>query len=387
MACSASQWTSLRPILISIVVVLCFLYTFLSYRSDIQYPHFGIDMSPYCPAFLCAENTQTNESNPDNSTELHNNPHSNQTQKIQAAAMDAERDTILLIWMWPFGFRFDLNCNDFNISRCHLTNDKNLYHKAHGILFHHRDINGQLSNMPKLPRPSFQKWVWFNMESPANSNLIPGLNQVFNLTCSYRLDSDIPVPYGYLEPVTSEDESFKLPAKDKLVCWIVSNWNPKYKRVEYYNELKKHVEIHIYGKAFGKKLSDQEYSDILLSCKFYLSFENSISRDYITEKLYNPMGKGSVPIALGPTRQMYEDHIPADSFIHVNDFSTPKELAQRLLYLDQNHSEYMRFFNWTSMFKVKGTHLGRDHACKTCKYLQNHRGYQAVNDLNGWYWG
>ncbi|TNN56247.1 Alpha-(1,3)-fucosyltransferase 9 [Liparis tanakae] len=371
MAC----WAYLRPTLFSIVAVLCFLHLFLSYRSDIQYPNFGIYAGSFCPAFLCAEKAQTNESNPDNSTE------------IQAASMDAESDTLLLIWMWPFGFKFDLNCNSFNMSRCRMTDDKSLYHKAHGLLFHHRDINGQLSNMPKLPRLTFQKWVWFNMESPANSFPIPGLNRVFNLTCNYRLDSDIPVPYGYLEPVTSEDESFKLPAKDKLVCWIVSNWNPNHRRVQFYNELRKHVEVHTYGRAFGKPLSDQEYQNTVLSCKFYLSFENSNSRDYITEKLYSPMKIGSVPIALGPSRQMYEGHIPADSFIHVDDFSTAKKLAQRLLYLDQNPAEYMQFFNWKSLFKVKHTYFGRDHACKTCKYLQNHRGYHAVNDLNGWYWG
>ncbi|XP_041820386.1 4-galactosyl-N-acetylglucosaminide 3-alpha-L-fucosyltransferase 9-like [Chelmon rostratus] len=336
-----------------------------------------------CPTAVCAEGRQNQKSNC--STELHINPDLNDNQKVQTAAVDTEPDTIVLIWMWPFDGRFDLSCSIFNIKRCHLTDDKSLYHKAHGVLFHHRDIYP--SRFPQGPRPCFQKWVWSNMESPANSAPIPHFNHIFNLTCNYRLDSNIPVPYGYLVPVTPEDESFKLPAKDKLVCWVVSHWKWNHKRIGFYYEMAKHIKIHTYGKAFGQDLSEQEYSNTVSSCKFYLSFENSIYKDYITEKLYRPMSLGTVPVVLGPPRQNYEDHIPGESFIHVNDFSTPKELAERLIYLDQNKSEYMRYLDWTSKLKVKMSVFGREQACKTCQYLQNHRGYEAFCDLNKWYWG
>ncbi|XP_039648361.1 4-galactosyl-N-acetylglucosaminide 3-alpha-L-fucosyltransferase 9-like [Perca fluviatilis] len=387
---SACQWT-LHPCAVKSLLVLCFLGLFVMYKTDIKFPNFGIYMEKgrqFCPTVLCAARAQTQDSQPNSSTELHIEPHHNDSQKIQqAAAVDAELDTIVLIWMWPFGARYDLSCNIFNITRCHLTDDKTLYHKAHGVLFHHRDIHGNLGDFPKEPRPHFQKWVWSNMESPANSAAIPKLNDLFNLTCNYRLDSNIPVPYGYLVPVTSENETFKLPAKNKLVCWIVSNWNPQYERVKYYNELKKHIKIHSYGNAFARPISDQDYSKIVSSCKFYLSFENSVYKDYITDKLYLPMMKGSVPIVLGPPRPNYEDHIPAESFIHVNDFSTAKELAEKLLYLDQNNSEYIRYFNWIGKLKVKLSWFGKEHACKTCSYLQNHRENQAFHDLNKWYWG
>ncbi|XP_073336513.1 4-galactosyl-N-acetylglucosaminide 3-alpha-L-fucosyltransferase 9-like [Pagrus major] len=345
-----------------------------------KFPSFNIFVDrarQSCPPVLCV----AGDSNC--STELHHN----HTQEIQAAAVDTEPDTILLIWMWPFGFKFDLSCSDFHITKCHLTDDKTLYDKAHGVFFHHRDIHGNMENLPKEPRPWFQKWVWFNMESPTNSGPMSELDHLFNLTSTYRLDANIPVPYGHLEPVTPEDESFKLPAKDKLVCWIVSNWNAQFRRVQFYNKLKEHIQIHTYGRAFGHELSGEDYSKVISSCKFYLSFENSVHKDYITEKLYTPMNLGSIPVVLGPTRQSYEDHIPGDSFIHVDDFSTPKELAERLLYLDKNDSEYTGYFNWTNRFKVQGASFGRTHACNTCRYLQHNKGYQAFRDLNKWYWG
>uniref|UniRef100_A0A3B4T857 Fucosyltransferase n=1 Tax=Seriola dumerili TaxID=41447 RepID=A0A3B4T857_SERDU len=348
-------------------LVLFFVY----YKPEIKFP-----------TSLCAKEVQAQVSN--HSPDQHINSLHNDTQRVQAAAVDAELNTVLLIWMWPFGSKFDLNCNIFNI-RCHLTDDKSLYHKAHGVIFHHRDIT--VASLPKEPRPWFQKWVWFNMESPAHSGQIPEINHLFNLTCSYRLDSNIPVPYGQLLPLSSGIESFELPPKDKLVCWIVSNWNPNLRRVQFYNELKKHVQINTYGRAFQQRVSDQDYTEIISSCKFYFSFENSIYKDYITEKLFRPMKLGSVPIVLGPPRQNYEEHIPADSFIHVDDFSTPKELAERILYLNQNITEYMKYFNWKNRFEVQLGGFGQEHACRTCSYLQKNRRYQAFHDLNKWYWG
>ncbi|XP_068443109.1 4-galactosyl-N-acetylglucosaminide 3-alpha-L-fucosyltransferase 9-like [Clinocottus analis] len=370
---------SLRVCAFGGLAALCFITIFLMYRSDVKYSNLGLVL---CPAFLCAEEAQTKYTHPTNSTEPHNK-HSTITSPI-----NAEPDIIVLIWMYPFGSTFPLSCDDFNIQRCQLTDDRTLYNKSNGVLFHHRNINGELvAKIPEMPRLPFQKWVWFNMESPANTHPISEFNGAYNLTCSYRLDSDIPVPYGHLEPLTSKDESFKFPAKDKLVCWIVSNWNARYKRVQFFNELKKHIDIKTYGNAFGKHINHDDYSKIISSCKFYLSFENSIYTDYITEKLFRPMKLGTVPITLGPSRQMYEKHIPRDSFIHYEDFSTPKELAERLLYFDKNQTEYVRFFNWTNTLKVMDSSFGREHACRTCEYLQSHKEIQTVKDLKTWFWG
>ncbi|KAM9334665.1 4-galactosyl-N-acetylglucosaminide 3-alpha-L-fucosyltransferase 9-like [Symphorus nematophorus] len=389
MSFSACQWASMRPFVIIGSVVACFVVIFFTYyRTDIKFPAFYMQRGNYsCPVVVCPERALTQESRPNCSTELLITPPPTDTPTTQVTAVDTEPDTIVLIWMWPFGSSFDLSCSAFNIEKCHLTDDKSLYNKAHGVLFHHRDIHGDLGGMPTEPRPWFQKWVWFNWESPAHSNQIPALNHLFNLTCNYRLDSNIPVPYGYLVPVTPEYESFKLPAKDKLVCWIVSNWNPRYKRVDFFNELKKHIEIHTYGNAFGQRVSHQDYQKIISSCKFYLSFENSVYKDYMTEKLFRPLNMGAVPVVLGPSRENYEEAVPGDSFIHIDDFPSPKELADRLLYLDKNETEYMNYFDWRSRFKVMESVFAQENACRTCAYLRTHRGYQSFNHLNKWYWG
>lgn len=304
---------------------------------------------------------------------------------VKKNQVDTRPDTIVLLWMWPFGSKHPLSCDEFNITGCHVTVDKSVYHQAHGVLFHHRDIGN--TAMPTEPRPWFQKWIWFNMESPGNSGKIPNLDNSFNLTSGFRLDASMPMPYGSMEQLPSVKESFELPTKTRLICWVVSNWHERLERVKYFTELKQYINLTLYGRAFGKPLNDHDYENLVSSCKFYLSFENSIYKDYITEKLYRPMMLGTLPVVLGPPRENYERLVPPNSFIHVNDFPSPKELVDRLLYLDKNDNEYLKYFEWRKWFTVTRAKFAQEACCRACVYIRNNKGYQVFASINKWYWG
>ncbi|XP_060771477.1 4-galactosyl-N-acetylglucosaminide 3-alpha-L-fucosyltransferase 9-like [Neoarius graeffei] len=298
-------------------------------------------------------------------------------------------DIILLIWSWPFGFKFDVKAcgSEYGIKGCHITDDRNQYNKAHGVIFHHKNIGGDFTNLLKRPRPPHQKWVWMTMESPDNTGRRAELDDVFNLTANYRKDSDVWVPYGRIIEASEKDQPFTMPPKDKIVCWIVSHWNPNFRRVKYFSELGKYIKIEAYGRHFNRYVSTEDYNKILPSCKFYLSFENSIYKDYITEKVFNPMKAGTVPVVLGPPRENYEEFLPADSFIHVDDFESPQKLAEHLKFLDQNKEAYEHYFTWRQHFTVKSVLFGLEHACRSCYYIRNNKGYRVFKNLNKWFWG
>ncbi|XP_070965027.1 4-galactosyl-N-acetylglucosaminide 3-alpha-L-fucosyltransferase 9-like [Oncorhynchus clarkii lewisi] len=303
---------------------------------------------------------------------------------------------IMLLWFWPEHYRFDLSdcATLFNIDSCLLTDDRSIYNKADGVLIFHKSIKQDLSNLPRSPRPPFQKWIWFHVESPTNTNRLSGLENLFNLTLSYRQDADIPIRWR-LTARKGQGEDFVLPKKDKLVCWIVSNTNPATgsgQRYNYYRELVKHVKVEVFGKAFGRFLNYEDYYDTISSCKFYLSFENSVHRDYITEKLNGPLAAGTVPVVLGPPRQNYEDFVPGDSFIHVNDFPDVKALAEFLLKLDKDDEAYLHYFQWREHFSAQ-RHLIQQyqeftHAiCYACDHVGTHKEYRVVHNLYKWYFG
>jgi hypothetical protein len=107
----------------------------------------------------------------------------------------------------------------------------------------------------------------------------------------------------------------------------------------YVKELMKYIEIDSYGACLhNKDLPDylskaeesfqkDEFLDFIANYKFHLSFENAVCDDYMTEKLMRPLHLGSVPVYYGSPKA--KDWMPNNnSIIMVNDFKTPKELAE-----------------------------------------------------------
>ena len=51
-----------------------------------------------------------------------------------------------------------------------------------------------------------------------------------------------------------------------------------------------------------------------------------------------------LPIVMGARKEEYEAVAPYNSFIHVDQFKSPKELAMYLLELDQDDEKYNQYF-------------------------------------------
>ncbi len=82
--------------------------------------------------------------------------------------------------------------------------------------------------------------------------------------------------------------------------------------------------------------------------KFYLSFENSVCEDYVTEKFFKVLNYNKIPIVLGGAN--YAKFAPSKSYIDVRDFQPIGQLAEYLKYLDKNKTAYSEYFEWKSYF-------------------------------------
>jgi len=97
--------------------------------------------------------------------------------------------------------------------------------------------------------------------------------------------------------------------------------------------------------------------------KFYISFENSVCKDYVTEKFMKIARYNIVPIVLGGAD--YERLAPAKSYINVMDFKSPAHLAEYLKYLDSNDTAYAEYFEWKQHFRIAAD--DRQFFCQICK--------------------
>ena len=194
-----------------------------------------------------------------------------------------------------------------------------------------------------------------------------------------------------IEPVDLKMNSTKL-INRKLVAWIVSHCKTNSKREEHVRELQKHIPVDIYGKCeplnctAKNKMSNQCYQIIETRYKFYLSFENSMCLDYITEKALNILKLNVVPIVRGP--KGYNKHVPPNSVINAREFASPKSLAEFIKELDKDHNRYMGYLKWKAHYYIGSTWEGRiTSLCHLCSIVHNQTFIHKSRsfDFKSWY--
>lgn len=148
------------------------------------------------------------------------------------------------------------------------------------------------------------------------------------------------------------------PNKTRTVSWFAGNCNARNKRERLVAKLMTFIKVESFGgclnnaKApFGRGTAYYAKHDGLKTAfisdfVFDLSLENSISPHYISEKVWQPLTTGTIPVYLG-TRDVF-DVLPAkEAIVFVGDFKTVKDLADYLLLLMANSTlRYEKHLQW-----------------------------------------
>ena len=125
--------------------------------------------------------------------------------------------------------------------------------------------------------------------------------------------------------------------------------------------------------------------------KFYLAFENSNCKEYITEKLWhNALENNVVPIVMGASKKHYESVAPPGSFIHVDDFKSPHDLARYLKILHKDKRLYNQYFKWKvfgrSVTEIDEHPTKSKFWCDLCHALHDKlRPHKSHLDLDKWW--
>lgn len=230
------------------------------------------------------------------------------------------------------------------------TIDRHYLNIAKVVVFHIPTLTSELED--DLDKPEGQLWVAWTLECEDNFPIIknPDFTELFDYWISYHQDADVVQSYYKYDYIKLLHQPVNIESKQKDVCMLISSQFNNSHRQEYLQSLMQHLQIDSYGKLFNnKQLEEDTGRDSKLALykqyKFVIAFENACATDYVTEKFFDPLISGAVPVYLGAPN--IDDFKPGEHcFINVNDYPSPKELADYITKCCNDPKEYQSFFQW-----------------------------------------
>jgi len=198
---------------------------------------------------------------------------------------------------------------------------------------------------------------------------------------NYRLDSDIPFPYGKVIKLNSSIKTATFNSsspkrKKAVVAWTASHCFTQSRREEFVTKLKRYIKVDTFGDCGSHTCLNSSSKDpgclreLEKTYKFYLALENSLCADYVTEKFYNALNSNMIPVVYGYAN--YSKIAPLNSFIDARQFKSIQLLANYLTFLSNHPQEYKKYFEWKSQYKVMVDTM-EDNWCSLCDKIDSNK--------------
>ena len=306
---------------------------------------------------------------------------------------------IILLWTPWFNDKWPLRYGNMKCGhvQCHLTDNHSQYWDSDAVIFH--GASSKITNRRYYPsryhRGTYQLWVYNSMENPfvtdsESRRLSSFHNNLFHVMMTYSQDADIISCYGraYQGRHKNYDPHRNYAkGKTKLIAWIASACYPG--RTNFVRQLNKYIPIDMFGKC-GNKICKRDSScgkQLARDYKFYLSFENFICKDYITEKFYrNAIDNNLIPIVVGGGQYNNSNIVPPHSYIDVMDFSTIQDLANFIIKVNNSDTLYNSYFKWKLSYSIQSHCPIEESFCDLCQKLHVkewiiHKSQNAISNL------
>ncbi|GAA5903798.1 uncharacterized protein JCM6883_001989 [Sporobolomyces salmoneus] len=275
----------------------------------------------------------------------------------------------------------------------------------------------------------WQKLAIWGVESASNREMLERhfdklregkRNETYDYEMTYRLNSTVPATYSYSyfnyanTPVPYSEKR-----QDKIAASFISNCRPKNARTRILDELTKLLpgKIDNFGSCHNNANADDtlreigHYEDVgnhnnwntkitmINYYKFSVAFENSNDYDYVTEKYFQSLERGSVPLVFGAPNYRERFFPSPNAAIDVADYlplnytlpsrsddKQPEELseealaglqklADRLEYLssEEGREEYESMLDWKKSddWKEDNNPLGKIVKLATSEFEQD----------------
>lgn len=107
---------------------------------------------------------------------------------------------------------------------------------------------------------------------------------------------------------------------------------------------------------------------------FYLAFENTQCRQYLSEKIfYNAYAKGAIPVIMGAPKEDCDLLLPPFSFLHVDNYENAKALAKDMRRIAMDEDALFMYHQWRRHYELLNEHgffnTRSYHLCRLCEAL------------------
>ncbi|KAK4340232.1 hypothetical protein RND71_041694 [Anisodus tanguticus] len=205
------------------------------------------------------------------------------------------------------------------------------------------------------------------------NNLTLARRRGYDVVMTTSLSSDVPVgyfswaEYDIMAPVQPK-------TKNALAAAFVSNCAARNFRLQALEALEKaNIRIDSYGSCHHNKDGRVDKVEALKRYKFSLAFENSNEEDYVTEKFFQSLVAGSIPVVVGAPN--IQDFAPSPtSLLHIKELKDAESVAKTMKYLAENPIAYNESLRWkfegpSDAFKALVDMAAVHSSCRLCIFL------------------
>nr|ABG89268.1 alpha-1,3-fucosyltransferase [Lemna minor] len=205
------------------------------------------------------------------------------------------------------------------------------------------------------------------------NNLDNARRKGYQIVMTTSLLSDVPVGY-----FSWAEYDIMAPLQPKtagaLAAAFISNCGARNFRLQALDMLEKsNIKIDSYGACHRNQDGKVDKVQTLKRYKFSLAFENSNEDDYVTEKFFQSLVAGAIPVVVGaPNIQNFAPS--SDSILHIREPKDVSSVAERMKFLASNPEAYNQSLRWkfegpSNSFKALVDMAAVHSSCRLCIHI------------------
>lgn len=225
------------------------------------------------------------------------------------------------------------------------------------------------------PDPSVES-ILRSMESSqyySENNINAARGRGYQIVMTTSLSSDVPVgyfswaEYDIMAPVPPKTE-------EALAAAFISNCGARNFRLQALEMLEKlDIKIDSYGACHRNRDGKVDKVDTLKRYKFSLAFENSNEEDYVTEKFFQSLVTGAIPVVVGAPN--IQEFSPGEgAILHIKELDDVISVARKMKHIASSPDAFNQSLRWkydgpSDSFKALIDMAAVHSSCRLCIHI------------------